>query len=297
MSIFTIPSWIKPHLYTGKDFKDLSPQEISELKERLSHFSHPDPEISIVIPAWNEENNIYRTLSSLASSNTKTKVEILVINNNSSDGTQQVLDTLGVKSHFELEQGITFARQKGLVSAKGKYHLCADSDTFYPPSWVDLMIKPMRENPKIVGVYGRYSFLPEDGSGGRFIFSIYENIAGLLIRLRKYKREHINVLGFNMGFITRVGINNGGFKVTEVRKFDNAAGSDYFVEESEDGRMALNLKKEGKLKLVTHPKARVFTSSRRLVAEGGIVKSFMNRLKLHSKKITEYVAGPSADNF
>ncbi|HEX7367380.1 MAG TPA: glycosyltransferase family A protein, partial [Pelobium sp.] len=249
-----------------------------------------NPEVSVMIPAWNEANNIFRTLSSLAASNTKRNVEIVVINNNSTDKTQEVLDQLGVRSYFEAQQGITFARQLGLEKAKGKYHLCADSDTFYPPNWIDAMVAPLEKKDNVVGVYGRYAFLPEN-SYDRLFFWVYERFASIIIRLRKRNREHINFLGFNMGFITSVGLKNGGFKVKNVRKFDNAIGSEYYVDESEDGRMAVNLMKTGELKLVTSTKATVFTSSRRLIAEGGILKAFKYRLKLHSKRITEYLSG------
>jgi glycosyltransferase involved in cell wall biosynthesis len=295
MSILSTPKWLELHRYNGKNFNDLTTIEILDLKNRLKKFDTANPEVSIMIPAWNEENNIYRALSSLASSTTLMKTELVVINNNSTDNTQRVLDQLGVKSIFQPIQGTPFARQLGLENAKGKFHLCADSDTFYPPDWIDLMIKPMKENNEFVGVYGRYSFIPLPGSS-RLFLKVYERITGLLIRFRKINREHINVLGFNMGFKTQIGLKNGGFKVEEVRKFDNAIGSDYFVDEAEDGRMALNLKKSGNLKLITDAKARVFTSSRRLTAEGGLTKAFMNRFYLHSKRIKEYLSGKSVDN-
>ncbi len=253
------------------------------------------PEVSVVIPAWNEADNIFRSLSSLAATNTTRKVEIIVINNNSTDNTQIVLDKLGVKSFHEPKQGISYARQLGLMVAKGHFHLCADSDTFYPPSWIDLMVEPMISESNVVGVYGRYSFMPLK-STGRLTLALYESITGLLIRLRKTKREHLNVLGFNMGFVTQVGIKNGGFNVKNVRKFHNELGSEDFIEEAEDGRMALNLKKTGKLKLVTHSRARVFTSSRRLDAEGGIIKSFKNRFRLHSSRLIEYFTGSNVDH-
>ncbi len=290
VALFNLPKWIKPHLYKKKGFADLSKSEVKDIRLRLSKFQEDIPEVSVVIPAWNEENNIYRTLSSLAASETKRKVEIVVINNNSSDKTQEVLVKLGIRNYFEPIQGISFARQLGLENAKGKYHLCADSDTFYPPNWIDLMIKPMEENKEIVGVYGRYAFLPPT-KNGRFLLWFYERLTGIIVRIRKRKREYINVLGFDMGFLTNVGLSNGGFKVTEVRRFDNAAGSDYFVDESEDGRMAINLMKSGKLELITANRARVFTSSRRLIAEGGIFKSFKNRLKLHTQRFAEYLNG------
>lgn len=287
MSVLSIPNWLKPHLYLNKTFSDLTEQELDSLKQKLQGFQSEQPEISVVIPAWNEENNIYRTLSSLAANHCSSPAEIIVINNNSTDKTQDVLDRLGVRTYFQSAQGTTYARQLGLTMARGKYHLCADADSFYPPEWIDLMVKPLKNNDGVVGVYGRYSFIPSPNTS-RLPFFIYEKITGLLIRLRKRNREYINVLGFNMGFITAVGRENGGFEVTDVRKFDNALGSDYFVEEAEDGRMAVNLKKTGKLKLVTHPAARVFTSSRRLDAEGGILKSFTNRLILHATRIPEY---------
>jgi glycosyltransferase involved in cell wall biosynthesis len=281
MSFSNLPLWISPHLFANKKYTDLTSEDIAALKKRISKFKDANPVVSVILPAWNEENNIFRAISSLASSNTMLAVEIVVINNNSTDQTQKVLDELGVLSYFQGIQGIAPARALGLVKAKGKYHLCADSDTFYPPDWIDLMVKPMMEDPNIVGVYGRYSFVPPIGES-RVIYWLYEKITGILIRSRNKKMEFINVLGFNMGFVTSVGQANGGFEVTAARKFNNLAGSDDFVDESEDGRMAVNLKKTGSLKLVTNTKARVFTSSRRLTSEGGIIQAFTKRLKLHT---------------
>lgn len=290
MSVFALPAWLDKHRFKNKEFKGLSDAELLDLKERLARFQHDSPEVSVVIPAWNEENNIYRSLSSLADSNTGLSVEIVVINNNSTDRTQDVLETLGVRTYLQPTQGTPFARQLGLEMARGKYHLCADSDTLYPPDWIDLMVKPMKERKGVVGVYGRYAFVPP-ANEGRFLYWVYERVAGLIIRFRKAKREHLNVLGFNMGLITEVGRRTGGFKVDQVRKFDNAMGSDYFVDEAEDGKMAINLKKEGTLHLVTNPRAMVYTSSRRLVAEGGLARALKHRVRLHSSRFQEYLTG------
>jgi glycosyltransferase involved in cell wall biosynthesis len=290
MSLFDIPGWLKPHFYSGKNFKDLTQVQIADLRQSLSRFKTPQPEVTVVIPAWNEANNLFKTLSSIAASRTSKQVELIVVNNNSTDATQALLDALEVKSYFQENQGISHARQLGLLKAKGKYHLCADSDTFYPPNWIDAMIDPMIQNTGYVGVYGRYSFIPAPGQN-RLPLSIYETITGILVRLRRYKREYLNVLGFNMGFITQLGIKNGGFEVNSVRMFNNEKGSTDYVEEAEDGRMALNLKASGKLYLVKQRDARVYTSSRRLTAEGGLYEAFKSRLLLHSNRIGEYIKG------
>lgn len=288
MSLFGLPDWISPHLFKNKKFQDLTIQEIAALKSSISRFKEIKPDVSVVIPAWNEENNIYRTLSSIAASSTKYKVELVVINNNSTDGTQNVLDSLGVINYMQREQGTPFARQMGLELAKGKYHLCADSDTFYPPDWIDYMVEPMVKSEEVTGVYGNYAFIPPENQN-RLGLWIYEKMARVMIEIRKKNREYLNVYGFNMGFITEVGRTTGGFKVSGSRVYANIVGSDY-ENEAEDGRMALNLKKAGILKMVTSSKATVYTSPRRLLDDGSITNAFINRAKRQIKGMRDYLS-------
>lgn len=285
-----LPKWINAHLYTDKKFSDLSEEELLDLKTRIQKFQSDEPLVSVAIPAWNEADNIFRTLSSLVASTTQKAVEIIVINNNSTDDTQKVLDELGVRSFFEPKQGTSHARQCGLDNAKGKFHLCADSDTFYPPKWIDLMVDPMLKHDHIKGVYGRYAFIPPEGVS-RFSMWIYERIVGILVRIRMHNREFLNVMGFTMGLVAEVGRTTGGFKVKNVRIHTNTKDSKYFTEESEDGTMALNLQKKGKLRLVAKLKATVVTSSRRIVFDGGIWESFKQRFEVHSKRLLEYFIG------
>lgn len=267
--------WYKEHIATYRGI-GLDDERLDRLKYQLSSFSPENPDVSVVIPAWNEEGDILPTLASLAATATHFRVEIIVINNNSTDRTQQLLDRIGVRNFFQAEQGIAFARQLGLTVAKGTYHLCADADTLYPPGWIDAMIEPMYTQPQVVGVYGRYSFIPAAGKS-RWRYWIYECLTGIVVRRRRKHQEYINVLGFNMGFVREVACATAGFQVIQARRFDNAAGSDHHVHESEDGRMAVRLKEKGKLRLVTDKHARVFTSSRRLEAEGGLMRAFSTR--------------------
>lgn len=287
MSFLSLPEWIVPHLFLDKTFESISQAELKDLKTRLKKFQSSDPEVSVVIPVWNEGDNIFRTLSSLASNTTTFRVEIIVINNNSTDHTQQVLDAIGVSNYLEARQGTPFARQLGLEKAKGKYHLCADADTFYPPQWIQLMANPMQQNQNLSGVYGRYSFLPPKGHN-RLGLIFYETATALVIRLRKRKHEYLNVYGFNMGFVTDTARTLGGFNVKGSRIYANVTGSDFY-NEAEDGKMAVNLKTKGELLLVTNPGARVFTSARRLLDDGGIGKAFLNRVKLQMKQLKKYL--------
>jgi glycosyltransferase involved in cell wall biosynthesis len=286
MSLFSLPGWVKSHLFSNKKFNDLTPAELESLRTRINLFKHSDPDVSVVVPVWNEQDNIFRTISSLTASTTKYKTELILINNNSRDNTQQVLDHLGTLNYFQEKQGTPYARQMGLDKARGKYFLCADADTLYPPQWIDLMVEPMAKNQNVTGVYGRYSFIPPTGSA-RLGLWFYEQITAMIIRIRQNKREHLNVYGFNMGFITQIGQETGGFNVVGDRKYNDVKGADY-QNDAEDGRMARNLKTRGSLSLVTNPKARVFTSSRRLMDDGSIWQAFLNRVKHQLKIFKEF---------
>jgi cellulose synthase/poly-beta-1,6-N-acetylglucosamine synthase-like glycosyltransferase len=68
------------------------------------------PDISIVIPAYNEEENIVPTLSSLCNNITGRNVEIIVVNNNSKDKTEELVKACGVNCILQIIQGITPAR-------------------------------------------------------------------------------------------------------------------------------------------------------------------------------------------
>jgi glycosyltransferase involved in cell wall biosynthesis len=289
MSTFSLPNRIKPHLFLNKQFIDLTETEITTLKERLNNLRNDTPDVTIAIPAWNEENNIYRTLSSLSQCKTDYKVEIIVINNNSSDGTQRVLEKLGIRNYFQEVQGTPHARQMGLEKAKGKFYLCADADTFYPPHWVDLMVDPMVKDSDVTGVYGRYSFVPPSGQG-RVGLWFYELLTEIIIRIRQNRREHLNVYGFNMGFVSEIGLVTGGFNVKGSRVYAGVIGNDT-TNDAEDGRMARNLKTKGRLQLVTDPAARVFTSPRRLLDDGSIWNAFLKRSKRQLVTLPEYFLG------
>ena len=280
-----LPAWLRAHSSERHTYADLSAPEVAELRQRLARFRPAaTPDVSVVIPAWNESRTIYQTLSSLAANETALRVELIVINNNSTDALQQVLDELGVLSFLEPKQGIAHARQLGLERARGRYHLCADADTFYPPAWIELMTKPMRESEEVIGVYGRYAFLPPPGRG-RSGYWVYEAFTSVLIQLRRKNQEFVNVLGFNMGFVTELGRAAGGFRTEQARVFHNEQN----VEESEDGRMAVRLQTQGDLLLVAAPGALVYTSPRKILRDGTLFQAFVSRLRRHAGRVREYV--------
>lgn len=114
------------------------------------------PYVSIIIPAFNEEKTIAKTIKSVLSSNYK-KYEILAINNNSTDRTASVLRTFKknkkVKILTEKIQGKFAALNRGVLSARGEIVVIIDADTQLARDALENIVKPFSDR-KTGGVSG-----------------------------------------------------------------------------------------------------------------------------------------------
>jgi glycosyltransferase involved in cell wall biosynthesis len=274
----SLPNWVKNIRQKPLNIKQYSAEEIADLKQKISKFSSENPLVSVVIPAWNEEEGILHTLLSLANTNTKYAVELLIIDNNSTDGTANLLKSLGIKTFLETKQGVGHARTCGLHNAKGKYILTGDSDTFYPAGWITAMTDGMINDEKVYCVHGNYSFLPSD-STPRWQYAFYEFLSSFIIKKKEKTQPFLNTLGFNSGFIRQKGIDINGYDIETQRTFRGAAG---VAEQNatEDGMMALRLQEAGgKIKAINENEARVWTSDRRIQLDGGLKNALILRIK------------------
>lgn len=85
--------------------------------------------------------------------------ELIVVDNGSSDGTAELLDTfserLPLESVFEPRKGISRARNAGLRAARGEILAFTDDDCFPAPSWVSLVHEEFMRDPGLAGLGGR----------------------------------------------------------------------------------------------------------------------------------------------
>jgi glycosyltransferase involved in cell wall biosynthesis len=267
MNYLQNPAWISQFLYPYEKYEDIEPSVFDTVNKNLDKVQSLDPIVSIVVIAWNEEINILRCVASLSKMETTIPFEIIVVNNNSKDNTQQTLNRLHVKSYNELLQGAGPARQKGQEEAKGKYILTADADCFYPACWVDEMIAVLSKKD-VVCVYGRYSFIGED-SFPRWKLLILEKLKDAMAEVRHIKQPYFNTFGISMGYIKEYGLKIGFIKI-------NRRG--------EDGQLCLDLMKYGKVKQVKARRARVWTGVRTLSQSGSFYNIVVSRIKADLKR-------------
>jgi len=106
------------------------------------------------------------------------------------------------------------------------------------------------------------------------------------------KTEARRVMGFSFGFNRAIALEVNGFIMEKPRKFRNELGSAEYVGNSEDGMMASHIKKAGyKILFVNNRRSRVWTSDRRLLIDGGLIRaSWLRVLKILNRKAFDKLA-------
>lgn len=112
-------------------------------------------EVSIVIPALNEEKFLPKLLDSLSRQNYTGKMEVIVVDGNSRDQTVAVAKQFHEKiPHLTVlalkKNGISYQRNAGAAKAKYKYLLFLDSDMILPPYFLTSFFKKINTNEQFV---------------------------------------------------------------------------------------------------------------------------------------------------
>jgi biofilm PGA synthesis N-glycosyltransferase PgaC len=116
------------------------------------------PKVSIIIPVWNEEKSVERTLDSIFKSNyPSNKLEIILVDNNSTDKTMQIARELKqtkykkLKVYKETKQGKGCALNYGIKKSTGEIIFSMDADTMVMPQCVKEMTRYFK-NPEVMSV-------------------------------------------------------------------------------------------------------------------------------------------------
>ena len=252
----------------GKSFSEVPQNIVDGIRERLASLQSAEPLVSVVVIAYNEECRLAACLWSLSELNTKYPIEIIGVNNNSEDRTEDVYKSLGLPYYNETRQSPGYARQCGLEHAKGKCHFFIDADTFYPSCYVDLMMRKL-EKPNVSCVGTFWSYYPDEKHSAFGLF-VFELIRDTFLWVQHFKRPELNIRGMTFAFRADYA------KQVKIRTD---------IRRGEDGSLALELKKFGKIAFLYNRKARPVTGYGTL-NEGSLLQSLWHRVKVQGKGIT-----------
>jgi cellulose synthase/poly-beta-1,6-N-acetylglucosamine synthase-like glycosyltransferase len=111
--------------------------------------------ISVVVPAFNEEQYIRRCLEALARQyHPHFEFETIVVDGNSTDPTREIAHEYGVHVIRQQHRGIAPARQLGFEAARGEIIASTDADSAPPRDWLVRLVAELQRTPQVVGIYG-----------------------------------------------------------------------------------------------------------------------------------------------
>jgi len=98
-------------------------------------------------------------LQSLKKQDYTGEYEVIVVDNESGDGTAAVARSLGASVVCcEGKDGIAQVRQTGADAVQGDIIVQADADTVYPPQWLTAIARQFTSHPEAVALAGRYYY-------------------------------------------------------------------------------------------------------------------------------------------
>ncbi len=229
------------------------------------------PEVSIVIPTYNEERYLRRALEGLNCQKADFDYEMVVCDGNSTDSTVDIAKELGARVVYEPKRTISAGRNTGFLNAHGKILASSSADVHVKSDWLSNLVAPVIKGTHVASLG---PVIPRDGN-------LVEN-------------------AFAHGFLTpaarglsRIGMHFVAADNMAVRAdiFRKVGGFDPDMVTAEDSYLIKKVKSHGKVKFVH--KAPVFVSMRR-VREWGYPKYLLyhgsNFFKYHftGKSHSEY---------
>ncbi len=109
------------------------------------------PQISIIIITWNGETLLRRCLCSIGGLSKRRNLEIIVVDNGSTDGTKEMIThefPYAIYLRLNRNQGVAYARNRGMAVAQGQYLLILDNDTLPSDSAINGMLTFMEQHPE-----------------------------------------------------------------------------------------------------------------------------------------------------
>ena len=134
--------------------REMQARAIKELQ--ILTQAEPAYTCSIVIPVWNKVELTRQCLIALASSTTNVSFEVIVVDNGSTDGTEEFVNEL--KGDIQIicnQENLGFAKacNQGARAARGKYLVFLNNDTIPQPHWLKPLVSEVEEHPE-VGIVG-----------------------------------------------------------------------------------------------------------------------------------------------
>jgi len=126
---------------------------------------HTDPLVSVIIPSYNHASYIEESIMSVVNQTYK-NVELIVIDDGSTDNSREILEKLqkqyGFTLVFQENQGISKTLNRARIEyVHGKYIDGTGSDDFLAPDKIEKQVRYLESHPEYAMVFGKVYMVDE----------------------------------------------------------------------------------------------------------------------------------------
>ncbi len=163
------------------------------------------PPASILIPCFNEEQNVRDTVH-YALATEYPEFEVIAINDGSSDATAIILDELAALNprlrvvHLTTNQGKAMALRAGAIAAQHEFLICIDGDALLHPNAVAWMMVHLASGSRVGAVTGNPRILNRSSLLGKLQVGEFSSIIGLMKRAQRVYGRLFTVSGVIVGY-------------------------------------------------------------------------------------------------
>jgi glycosyltransferase involved in cell wall biosynthesis len=184
--------------------------------------------VSVIIPTYNEEENIAQCLVSLTHQTVpRSTYEVIVVDGGSTDHTREIAQKYADKVFIQTSAKVGGARNDGIIAASHDIVATTDADCIIPPTWIETIKKGFLD-PGVVQIYGPVYPIEESVKNSLSLF-----FANTFSRLGYYTKIFYYTLGCNTAFKREAFVRAGMYRP---------------VDAGDDLEIALRMKKFGKVK-------------------------------------------------
>lgn len=233
-----------------------------------SKLSKPVSRVSIIMPAYNEEEDIEVALNSLLNQNVVRAYpqlfEMVVVDDLSTDSTAEIAAKYATKVYRNKNKGILNAKKIAIEKSAGDIIVSTNADTYYPDGWLNNMLLHFKD-PYVVGV------------SSPVFYHSFKLLNGVMMFWSPYEQRFS---GASSAFRKDAFYMSGGYNTN----IDQTSGKE--VQYEEEFGFKTRLSRVGKVSFEWKP---VYTSGRRhkcnLTDRGGQYCNEMNKGERFSKEV------------
>ena len=163
------------------------------------------PQVSVLVPCFNEGINAYETIGALLKLNYP-DYDIIVINDGSSDNTAEIIDDIASKHHnvkaihLASNQGKAMALTVGAMMSSSEYLVCIDGDSVLDPNCIIWMMRHFLSGSRVGAVTGNPRIRNRSTLLGKLQVGEFSSVIGLIKRAQRVYGRVFTVSGVVAAF-------------------------------------------------------------------------------------------------